>query len=666
MSARRLLPVIAAIALLAASAPETATAMTWSVGEPVDHLAPLSGYEQPLTSLACGSASLCVASDQYADLMTSTDPAGGGWTEWPFAGSPPDANGAHGYVDGLACPSATLCVAAGEAANPGFNANTVPAKAWTSTGPASGAWSATTLETRPGSSDSAGAVTCASTSFCLTVTLTGSLFASTNPAADTWQAAGAISSTAAPISTLSCPAATLCLAADNENFDSYLETTTAPLSGNWTVSPIGANWVNGIACPTMSLCLAVDRNGGIEQTTTPASGGWTRSEIDPSQSLNAIDCPSSELCVAVDGAGAVFTNTDPGSGSWQRTDNDPGQALDSISCPSASLCVAGDDRGIAATSTDPSDPSHPWTLAQASGITPLTAVSCSPAGLCAVVDGTGHEYATADPRGGLSAWKGAEIDPGRRLSAVSCTGSSRCVAVDGSGGVLSSTDATAGTPWTRKEIDAGTALLAVSCPGARLCVATDGGGGVLSSAHPAGRWRTVRVGDGTLSGISCPTTHLCAAIEGRDVVVSGDPSGGRRQWRTVAVSAHDHLLAISCSGARRCTAVGVKGQTAEVDVLTTDHPLSPRAWTRRKLAEPYPFFRYRAFIACPSIGPCFVGDTDSAVRSGRPTAPGRWAVQHVDRSPYSGITQQLTGLSCASAGLCVAIDALGQVLVGSG
>ena len=99
----------------------------------------------------------------------------------------------------------------------------------------------------------------------------------------------------------------------------------------------------GLACPSRSLCVAVDVAGHVLSSTHPlaARAAWTVANVDPRTRLRALSCPSRRLCVAVDDAGRVLTARNPsrGAASWTSGTVRPGGLLD-VSCPSARLCVA--------------------------------------------------------------------------------------------------------------------------------------------------------------------------------------------------------------------------------------------------------------------------------------------------------------------------------------
>lgn len=303
--------------------------------------------------------------------------------------------------------------------------------------------------------------------------------------------------------------------------------------------------ITGISCPTVSLCVAVDLNGNALTTRTPAGRtSWKRSLIDAFAPLDAISCSSPTFCVAVDTMGSAVTSTDPtgGSAAWTavkiRDDLALGGTsvsvpLTAVSCASSHLCVSGDDypREIM-TATDPRGGPGAWSdrigIGHRYSADGLVSVSCPSTRFCAAL-GDRAVYASTDPTGPAS----TKLDVSAPLEAISCGSRSLCVAVVGtgeataSGGVWRSTDPAARHPrWVPTSPDSHQQF-AVACHQRRLCVATDSAGEVAMSADPAAAhpaWQTAHVDrSNVMSGISCPTVSLCVAAD-----TSGDVLVGRR------------------------------------------------------------------------------------------------------------------------------------------
>jgi hypothetical protein len=149
--------------------------------------------------------------------------------------------------------------------------------------------------------------------------------------------------------------------------------------------------INGISCPTETLCVAVDANGSVLTSTDPTGGvgAWTIAAVDAPNSLNAVSCPTTTFCVAVDSEGNVLTSSDPTGGadawSFSYVDPNPGADLTAVSCGSATVCVVVDSTGNALTWNGTT-----WTSAAADSGNDLVSVSCPDANLCAAVDISGN------------------------------------------------------------------------------------------------------------------------------------------------------------------------------------------------------------------------------------------------------------------------------------
>ena len=276
--------------------------------------------------------------------------------------------------------------------------------------------------------------------------------------------------------------------------------------------------------------------------------------IDPGASLSGVSCPSVSLCVAVDRAGNVVTSTSPagGASAWRIAHIDPTapacptlpgcHGLTGVSCASVALCVAVDDQGYVITSTEPTGGASAWHPANVdssnagcgvfgSACHGLRGVSCASVSACVAVD-AGNVIVSTDPTAGASAWHSAAVDQSAEtctptsgcfgLTGVSCPSASLCVAVHWAGNVVSSTNPTSGSgAWTVTAVSHyPNGLLNVSCASSLLCVAVGYSGDVFTATDPAGAraWTPTNVdGNGSdryLAAVSCAfRTSLCVALD---------------------------------------------------------------------------------------------------------------------------------------------------------
>jgi hypothetical protein len=334
--------------------------------------------------------------------------------------------------------------------------------------------------------------------------------------------------------------------------------TTPPLPAPgplvWA-APVGidGNPIDALACPSISLCVAVDNDGHAVTSTDPPGGArtWHPADIDGFTSLTGVSCPSISICVAVDSAGdVVSTGNAPGPGAaWavakvdtSITEPSPygggADLLRGVACPSVSFCVAVDSVGNIAYSGAPTAGAGAWALVHvddnsdygcvAGGLTcqaPLMSVSCPAATLCAAADFTGNVLETATPSAS-SPWASQPTLGGgpKSLWSVSCPSVSFCATVNGTGGDVITWDPATGSPLTthRLPIDA----FGVWCSSSALClVAGESAAGtaeLLGSTDPAAKNPTWDVTDfGDINAVSCPTKSVCVAADNEGEAIVG-------------------------------------------------------------------------------------------------------------------------------------------------
>jgi hypothetical protein len=302
----------------------------------------------------------------------------------------------------------------------------------------------------------------------------------------------------------------------------------------------------GVACPSATLCLAIDAQGRVVRSRDPSAGptAWAGQATDPDEPLVAIACPSTSLCVAIDGSGGAFISADPAAASatWTRTVIDAGQRPTAIACPSTTLCVVSDGDQSVITSVDPAGGAAAWSRAAVDpgvdiscsrynvscGLS-LTGVACPSTHLCVAVDDEGNALISRNPIGGAAAWTVTNIDPEAAsaygLTALSCPKVSLCVSADGyDGDALSATQPSGGSgAWTITPVGFEPAF--ITCPLSTLCVGNDGDTPNFTSTDPAGpgsTWHSTAAADSgaAIDSISCPTVFRCVAVDTDGRVVS--------------------------------------------------------------------------------------------------------------------------------------------------
>lgn len=148
---------------------------------------------------------------------------------------------------------------------------------------------------------------------------------------------------------LACPSKTQCSAVDNNgSVLTFQPRTGKSLAADKIDAPVGLDApsgnsndeLDGIACPTVRLCVGVDTLGNAVQFNPRSNHGATPKAIDARRSLTAVACPSRRECVAVDSGGRAPLGN-PRTGSWSVK---PLRAtrLTAIACTSQAECVAVD------------------------------------------------------------------------------------------------------------------------------------------------------------------------------------------------------------------------------------------------------------------------------------------------------------------------------------
>ncbi len=363
---------------------EVATGSTFfvnSASATAQDFAPLTTFN----SVACASANRCigvgnVVSRVNAGAAASLDPVTGDLS----TGQTPRLITSSGFLNAVTCTSGTACLAVGENAN----------------------------ETRG-----------------IAVTL--------NPdtaAVRRGQELHTISGIF--MSGVACASRKRCLAVGHDSSGSGVVVALNPATGAilrgrvvQTIPGTGGVGLEGVACPSANLCVAVGENSGrsagVAVPLNPATGAIRRGQRVQSVThkgvLFDLACPSTAQCLAVGwGAGEPSVAVPINPKTAARSKGQSGQSisartakLTAVSCPSTSLCLAvGNDSGDPSVGQAvPIDPTTAATLAGQSmqtltGTGALNAVACPSAGHC-VAAGSSFESSGAvtvilDPATGQS------------------------------------------------------------------------------------------------------------------------------------------------------------------------------------------------------------------------------------------------------------------------
>ena len=303
----RLLALLLALILIGLPAGSTIVTATSASATPQD-FGPMTTFN----GVACASATRCigvgaVTSNVNSGAAVSLNPASGGLS----TGQSVRLIGSSWFLNGVSCPSSSLCLAVGESPNQakGVAVPLDPNTAAIRKGE----------ELHSISGISLSAVACASSGQCLAV--------------------GHNSSGSGAVVALS-PA------------------TGTVLSGHTvqTIPGTGGVGLEGVACPSANLCVAVgenaERSAGIVVALNPATGavqhGRSVQSVTHRGVLFDLACPSTTVCLAV-GWGAsrpsVAVPIDPATGALINGQSDRSVSvraamLTGVSCPSVSWCLA--------------------------------------------------------------------------------------------------------------------------------------------------------------------------------------------------------------------------------------------------------------------------------------------------------------------------------------
>jgi hypothetical protein len=165
--------------------------------------------------------------------------------------------------------------------------------------------------------------------------------------------------------------------------------------------------------------------------------------------------------------------------------------------------------------------------------------------------------------------------------------------------------------------------------------------------------------------VSCPSAQLCvgAGVQGQ-IITSTSPATPGTRWKDTFIDTLTTingpfpvpLGGISCPSVKLCVATDELG-----NVFTSRHPTGPAsAWSRTNIDSRFfgdPLHPSLSGISCPTVSLCVAVDAGgNALSSTDPTGgTAAWTRSNVAATA-------LRGVSCPSASLCVAVDAGGDVL----
>ena len=359
----------------------------------------------------------------------------------------------------------------------------------------------------------------------------------------------------------------------------------------------------------------------------------------------------------------------------------------------------------------------------------LDGISCTSAGKCTAVgtyeDSSGHGQAmeatetsgTWEQAAEITASANAGTNPDASLGGISCTSAAKCVAVgsyldsSGNGQAMEATE-TSGT-WRQVTkvtappnagTDPNAVLKGISCTSAGNCTAigtyedSSGNGQAMEATETSGTWEqaaeiTAPANAGTnpealLYSISCTSAGGCVGVGSYldssshlQAMEATETSGTWEQATKVTAPSNAGtnpeavLKGISCTSARKCTAVGQyldgfgDGQAMDATETSGTWEQATKV-TAPSSAETNPSAKLYA-VSCTSAPTCTaVGtyeDTSSHPQAMEATeASGTWEQAAQITAPSDAGTNpqaDLSAISCTSAGKCAAV---GEYLDSSG
>jgi hypothetical protein len=234
--------------------------------------------------------------------------------------------------------------------------------------------------------------------------------------------------------------------------------------------------------------------------------------------------------------------------------------------------------------------------------------------------------------------------------------------------VLARADPNATLAWSGPEsIDTDPApvpLQAVTCASEVLCVGLDAQGDVVSStdpfaAHPT--WSATFVAGGlTLRAASCVSTTACVVVgwaaNVSQVFTSDAPSAGAWAATTLPQPSSEgttELSSLSCVSSL-CVAGSFSSAVGGEVVWSTDPAGGSGAWT----VVPVSTESFVSGVSCVSGSLCVAVDSGGDILTSNDPTGGTSAWTVIHTAGWHGFT----GVSCPSATLCVAVDSEGNML----
>jgi hypothetical protein len=661
-----LLLVACGVLAMVASSVAGAATLSWSGPALIESQPPFAN-SPGLVDPACPTVRFCVSATEggpsgTTGIEVSGDPTGGS-AAWRYESAA--SLGVQGdFPLAVSCSSLRLCVVLVASGTSTFVTS--------STAPATGTGNWTARPAPPGMTS----LTCPTRKLCLGVA-DSSIEVTRHPreGARAWRAV-AFKGGLFLLSAVACHGGHLCVAVGLRHHSGAVAVSTDPTGGRraWHVTDLphadltSARTV-AAACTSKDVCVITDDVGDVIASRNPAVAHprWRASVV--SDAGGSVSCPSPSFCLSI-GAMGVATSHNPTGGrtAWSTTrwpselKNGPG-----LACASARLCIGAGPGNEVLTSTAPAGGGPTFTLTQLNqGETALTAIVCPSAGVCLADGADGRLLRSNLPAGGPRAWGPIASNVDTPIGGLSCSSSTFCAGV--AGHVVTGVPTLPTVTWTEGPV----AQVAVSCASQAFCAAIDTHGDVLTTTDPGGgvaAWTTTQLPTSVSNGghgeqhqtpliaIACPTASFCAALDGDgNYWASSNPGAGASAWTEARLPPAQAVplgaAQLDCPTASLCVAV------TTTHVLTTSDPADPTpAWSTVALPSTTSSAPSTAVtgLSCASSSLCVAVNSNGWAVWGNPTTGDPWTA-----APLGGLAS-LTAVSCAPLGLCVAGDSAGRI-----
>jgi hypothetical protein len=517
-----------------------------------------------LVSVSCPTADQCVAVDGSSGDAVSFNPTTG------TARAPAHVDVGHGHLTSVTCLPTIGCVAVDTA---GYEATFNPTTGEASTPQSVGLGGAfipslsdVTCQVLPSA-----AVQCSASASNGSVT-TFDPSAASPPVPQFLSAAG--------LSGMACPTASLCLTALAHT---GLVSFSPQAGGHPPLTALGVLGQGPIVCVSANQCTT---SNGVGATTFDPTNPASITNVSFAPAVTGISCASAAGCRFGDLGGNLMLAVPSSLGPSPTAVT--GSSILAISCPTSLRCTAAQANGQVRTFAF-ADGTTTGTSTFVTGSAEVTAIDCPTITVCALGESNGSTRTFNSQTLSMSTVSSV-LDLNQAIRSVSCADGTHCVAVDAGGAETSYNPQSLNSPHAPLTVDPGNALVAVSCPSDTQCTAVDGIGQqvTFNPLTPPGA-SPVSIDPGNaLAAISCPKTTECVAVDNAGESLAGNPQDTATPWDIEQIPGTSALTGISCVSDDECSAIDSGGEYSvgvAVPVSSTVPTVSGAAVVGQSLTE---------------------------------------------------------------------------------